>query len=315
MEEFVVLPEEAGVRLDAFCAAHSDLSRSAAVRLIEEGAVTVSGKTANKKTPLLAGDVVCITLPEVKEYELLPESIPLDIVYEDADLLVINKPKGMVVHPAAGNESGTLVNALLYHCGDSLSGIGGVARPGIVHRIDKDTTGLLVVAKNDAAHRALAAQLEDHSLYREYRALVQGGFREDEGTVDLPIGRHPVDRKRMAVIRDGSHGAKRAVTHYKVLSRFGSVSELLLRLETGRTHQIRVHMSAKGHPLLGDTVYGGGGTAFEKKYAALLGGQALHAERISFVHPTSKERVSFSAPLPEAFEELRAILQKNALSD
>jgi len=316
MEEYIVDVTEEGCRLDAFLAAHTDLSRSAAVRLIEDGCATVDGRTqTGKKTPLPSGAVVGVTRPEVQPYEVAAQNIPLDIIYEDADLLVINKPKGMVVHPAAGNEDGTLVNALLDHCGDSLSGIGGVARPGIVHRIDKDTSGLLVVAKTDASHRALAAQLEDHSLYREYRALVQGGFKTDTGTVDAPIGRHPVDRKKMAVIRDGAHTAKEAVTHYTVLARYGSVSELSLRLETGRTHQIRVHMASLGHPLLGDTVYGGGKTPFEKKHAALLSGQALHAERISFIHPSSGERVSFSSPLPKEFEALRAILEKNALSD
>ena len=315
-EEYTVDASKAGIRLDAFLAASTELSRSAAVRLIEDGRVTVDGAVKDgKKTPLAEGAIVCVSYPEVLPYEVSAENIPLDIVYEDELLLVINKPKGMVVHPAAGNESGTLVNALLYHCGASLSGIGGIARPGIVHRIDKDTSGLLVVAKSDFAHRALAAQLEDHSLYREYRALVQGGFQADGGTVDAPIGRHPVDRKKMAVIRDGLHAAKRAVTHYTVLARYGTVTELSLRLETGRTHQIRVHMASLGHPLLGDTVYGGGHTAFEKKHAALLSGQALHAERISFVHPTSGERLSFSSPLPEEFETLRAILEKNALSD
>ena len=316
MEEYIVEEMDAGTRLDAFLAAKTDLSRSAAVRLIEEGCVAVDGVVRdNKKTPLAQGNTVSLSRPEVRAYEVLAEDIPLDIIYEDDALLVINKPKGLVVHPAAGNEEGTLVNALLHHCGDSLSGIGGVARPGIVHRIDKDTSGLLVVAKTDAAHRALAAQLEDHSLYREYRALVSGGFKTDSGTVDAPIGRHPKDRKKMAVIRDGLHAAKRAVTHYTVLARYGSITELSLRLETGRTHQIRVHMAHLGHPLLGDTLYGGGGTAFEKKHAHLLSGQALHAERISFVHPTSGERVFFSTPLPKEFEALREILTKTALSN
>ena len=313
MEELIVAPEEAGMRLDAFVASHTELSRSAAVRLIEGGLVTVSGRTADKKTPLAAGALIAIERPEVVPYEVTAEYVPLDIVYEDEALLVINKPKGLVVHPAAGNEHGTLVHGLLYHCGDSLSGIGGVARPGIVHRIDKDTSGLLVVAKTDEAHRGLSAQLEDHSLYREYRALVQGGFAADTGTVDAPIGRHPVDRKRMAVIKDPQKSAKHAVTHYTVLSRFGRFSELSLRLETGRTHQIRVHMSSIGHPLLGDTVYGGGGTAFEKKHAHLLSGQALHAERLSFVHPVTGERVTFCCPLPASFVALRELLQKEAL--
>ena len=316
MEEYIVAESEAGIRLDAFLAECTDLSRSAAVRLIESGCVRVNGVVEeHKKTPLSAGWAISLTRPEVEPYEVTAEDIPLNIVYEDEALLVINKPKGLVVHPAAGNEHGTLVNALLYHCGDSLSGIGGVARPGIVHRIDKDTSGLLVVAKTDAAHRALAAQLEDHSLYREYRAIVQGGFKADTGTVDAPIGRHPKDRKKMAVILDGMHTAKRAVTHYTVLADYGKFTELSLRLETGRTHQIRVHMAHLGHPLLGDTLYGGGGTAFEKKHANLLSGQALHAERISFVHPESGERVTFSSPLPEEFETLRDLLKKNALSN
>ncbi len=315
MEEYIVVADEVGTRLDAFLAAHSELSRSAAVRLIEMGNVTVNGAKKDKKTLLSEGDTVCVTRPEVEPYEVMAENIPLDIVYEDTALLVINKPKGLVVHPAAGNERGTLVNGLLYHCGDSLSGIGGVARPGIVHRIDKDTSGLLVVAKTDHAHRALSAQLEDHSLYREYRALAQGGFKVDFGTVDAPIGRHPADRKKMAVIRDGIHAAKPAVTHYTVLARYGQATELSLRLETGRTHQIRVHMAHLGHPLLGDTVYGGGKTLFEKKHAALLSGQVLHAEKISFLHPDSGERVSFSSPLPESFEKILTILKKETLSN
>lgn len=315
MEEYIVLEAEAGMRLDAFLALKSDLSRSAAVRMIEKECITVDGVVRDKKFLLSSGNVVSLSLPEVLPYEVKAEPIPLDIVYEDEDLLVVNKPKGLVVHPAAGNESGTLVNALLHYCGDTLSGVGGVARPGIVHRIDKDTTGLLVVAKNDFAHRALALQLEDHSLYREYRALVQGGFSTEGGTVNAPIGRHPVDRKRMAVIRDGSHAAKSAVTHYTVLARYGAITELSLRLETGRTHQIRVHMSHIGHPLLGDTVYGGGRTPFEKKHAALLEGQALHAQKLSFIHPRSGARVEFSTPLPDAFARLLAILKKDALSD
>lgn len=303
--EFTVSEGQSGERLDVFLSAAADASRSAAAKWIEDGAALLNGKRANKKTRVGTGDTVSLTLPEAEPSEALPENIPLDIVYEDEDLLVISKPSGMVVHPAAGNPTGTLVNALLYHCGASLSGIGGVLRPGIVHRIDKDTSGLLVVAKNDSAHRALAAQLEDHSLYREYHALVSGGMKNEEGTVSLPIGRHPVDRKRMAVVRDG----KAAVTHYTVLARYGSISYLKLRLETGRTHQIRVHMSALGHPLLGDTVYGGGNTPFEKKHARLFDGQALHAKRISFVHPRTGERMSFETPLPENFAELLKILE------
>jgi 23S rRNA pseudouridine1911/1915/1917 synthase len=312
--QYTVEEKDIGLRLDTYLASVADVSRSAAARWIADGAVTVSGAPANKKMLLKAGDVIALTLPDIAPMEAVPENIPLDIVYEDEVLLVINKPSGLVVHPAAGNPSGTLVNALLYHCGDTLSGIGGVLRPGIVHRIDKDTSGLLVVAKTDAAHRALAAQLEDHSLYREYHALVNGGMPNDEGTVSLPIGRHPVDRKKMAVIRDGSHTAKQAVTHYTVLARYGSISYLKLRLQTGRTHQIRVHMAALGHPLLGDTVYGGGGTPFEKKHARLLDGQTLHARCLSFVHPISGERVSFSSPLPENFSTLLDILEKQTNS-
>ncbi len=307
--EYTVTENEKGVRLDVFLSQSASLSRSQAARLIEEGAVLVNGKEADKKRLLACGEVVGFMPPEPEPCEALPENIPLDIVYEDGCLLVIDKPKGMVVHPAAGNPSGTLVNALLHHCGESLSGIGGVLRPGIVHRIDKDTSGLLVVAKNDSAHRALASQLEDHSLYREYHALVKGGMKNDEGTVSLPIGRHPTNRKKMAVIRDGLHSAKEAVTHYRTVKRYGAVSYLVLRLETGRTHQIRVHMAALGHALLGDEVYGGAPTPFEKKHARLLCGQALHAKKISFVHPETGERVSFECPLPKEFSALLDILE------
>ncbi len=295
----------AGMRLDAYLAAAVGISRSAAARLAEEGAIFVNGAPAAKKTLLSEGDEIVCDPPAPEEIDALPENIPLDVVYEDGDLLVINKPSGMVVHPAAGNPSGTLVNALLWHCRGELSGIGGKLRPGIVHRIDKLTSGLLVVAKNDETHRALAAQLEGHHIAREYHALVQGGFSTDAGTVDLPIGRHPTDRKRMAIVRDG----RRAVTHWRVAERFGAVSYLILNLETGRTHQIRVHLSSLGHPLLGDTVYGGGGTPFEKKHAAYLDGQCLHAARLSFTHPRSGKPVSFESPLPEEFEALLTILR------
>ena len=311
-EKYIVTEMTAGERLDVFAAAALSISRSAAARLIADGAVLCNGKPCNKNTVVEVGDEIAAEQPEPVPDEALPEDIPLDVVYEDGELLVINKPKGMVVHPAAGNPSHTLVNALLHHCKGQLSGIGGVLRPGIVHRIDKETSGLLVVAKNDDAHRFLSAQLEDHSLYREYRALATGGFKNDTGTVDLPIGRHPVDRKKMAVIKDGSHAAKEAVTHYTVLGRYGSITELSLRLETGRTHQIRVHMAALGHPLLGDTVYGGGKTPFEKKHARLLEGQALHAEKISFIHPKSKERLTFLCSLPDEMQELLRILKREA---
>lgn len=300
---------EAGERLDAAVSRLFSLSRSAAAKEIEGGNVTVNGTPRQKRYEVRAGDTVSYDPPPLKEAEALPENIPLSIVYEDADILVIDKPKGMVVHPAAGNPAGTLVNALLYHCKGELSGIGGVLRPGIVHRIDKDTSGLLVVAKNDEAHRALAAQLEEHRIVREYHALALGGFREERGTVDLPIGRHPTDRKKMAVIRDGSHTARRAVTHYEVAEAFGKITYLRLHLETGRTHQIRVHMSYLGHPLLGDTLYGGGHTPFERAHAALLSGQALHAKRLTLTHPRTGETMCFESPLPSEFERLLKILR------
>ncbi len=309
MIKHIVTEEEAGLRLDACIGIFSDeLSRSAAAKLIESGAVLVCGRAAKKKTVLCEGDIIEIDMPEIRPSEALPEDIPLDVVYEDSDVIVINKPKGMVVHPAAGNYTGTLVNALLFRCRTSLSGIGGVLRPGIVHRIDKDTTGLLVVAKNDSAHRALAEELKHHGIEREYHAIVRGGFTSDRGTVDLPIGRHPVERKKMAVLKD-SENAKRAVTHYEVIESFGGFSYIKLRLETGRTHQIRVHMSHLGHPLMGDTVYGGGSTQFEKRHAALLDGQVLHAGRLEFTHPSSGERMSLECPLPDYFSNLLRILR------
>lgn len=305
---FVVSTECAGERLDSVLARLAALSRSRAALLIEEGAALVNGKPQTKKYTVREGDILTVDEKEPEELCAVAEDIPLDIVYEDGDLAVISKPKGMVVHPAPGSERGTLVNALLFHMKD-LSGINGVLRPGIVHRIDKDTSGLLVVAKNDFAHRHLAEQLESHGVWREYTALVQGGFQVEEGTVDLPIGRHPTDRKKMAVIRDGLHTARRAVTHFRVVERFGAVTRLSLRLETGRTHQIRVHMSHTGHPLLGDTVYGGGGTPFEKKHAHLLRGQALHAGKLGFVHPKTGKEMLFEAPLPPEMEELLRILR------
>ena len=304
-----VTANESGMRLDAFIASGGELSRSAAVKLIEGGEVLVNGEIKNKKYAVCEGDSVEIEIPEAEEYTAEPENIPLSIVFEDDDVIVINKGKGMVVHPAPGNYSGTLVNALLYHCKDSLSGIGGVMRPGIVHRIDKDTSGLLVVAKNDAAHRTLSEALAHHGIVREYHALVSGGFSQDTGTVNLPIGRHPKDRKRMAVHPVGSPTAKEAITHYEVLERYGGISYLKLRLETGRTHQIRVHMSHLGHPLLGDEVYGGGKTAFEKRHAPLLRGQALHAKKLIFDHPRTKERLELECPLPDSFEQLVKILE------
>ena len=306
---YTVTESDTGMRLDAYIAKVSGESRSSAARAIEEGRVTVGGSSESKKYAVKPGDTVELITAEAIPYEAEPENIPLDVVYEDEDIIVINKPSGMVVHPAAGNYTGTLVNALLYHCGESLSGIGGVMRPGIVHRIDKDTSGLLVCAKNDMAHRALSEELEHHGIVREYHALVNGGFREDKGTVTAPIARHPVDRKRMAVVKD-SDRAKQAITHYEVISRFGRISYLKLILETGRTHQIRVHMSYTGHALLGDTVYGGGNTPFEKKHARLLSGQALHAKRLTLTHPRTKERMTFESPLPDEFTLLLSILEK-----
>lgn len=309
---FTVKDCDIGKRLDAYLAYVTGESRNAAVRAIDEGRVEIIGKSAgikpDKKYKLCGGETVIFTEEEVIPYEAAPENISLDVVYEDSDIIVINKPSGMVVHPAAGNLSGTLVNALLYHCRDSLSGIGGVMRPGIVHRIDKDTSGLLVCAKNDFAHRALSEELEHHGIIREYHALVNGGFKEPCGTVNLPIGRHPVDRKKMAVLPEGSASAKHAITHYEVIEHFGQISYLKLILETGRTHQIRVHMSHRGHSLLGDTVYGGGKTLFEKQHKSLLSGQALHAKRLTLTHPKTKERMTFESPLPSDFEKLLKIL-------
>ena len=289
-----------GERLDAALSRLSgELSRSAAQRLAEEGAVLVDGAARKKNYKLRAGETIEFTLPEAEPIEAAAEDIPLDVVYEDDDLIVINKPKGLVVHPAAGHWSGTLVNALIHHCGDSLSGVGGKLRPGIVHRIDKDTSGLIIAAKNDFAHRALAAQLQDHTLARTYRCIAVGSFREDEGTIDLPIGRHPTDRKKMAV---NAPNAKPAVTHWRVLERFRGYSYLECNLETGRTHQIRVHLAAKGHPIVGDTVYG--------KAALGKDSQCLHAVALRFLHPRSGEAVSLSCSVPEDWDVLLEKLRR-----
>ena len=300
--------EDAGKRLDQFAAPASALTRSALTRLIENGDVLVNGKTVAKNYRVKANDLIRIELPEPEPSEAIPQDIPLDIIYEDQDLIVINKPVGMVVHPAAGNPDGTLVNALLYHCKGSLSGVGGVIRPGIVHRIDKDTSGLLVVAKNDDTHLALSEQLKDHSIRRTYYAIAVGNFKEDSGTVDAPIGRHPVDRKRMAVIRNDDIHSRPAVTHWSVLARGEADGQCftLLRceLETGRTHQIRVHMSSIGHPLLGDPIYGGANTKFEAKHKAMIQGQCLHAKELTFLHPTKQEQVHFASTLPEPLERI-----------
>ena len=286
-------------RLDVFVSEVMEITRSSAQILIDDGCVLVNDKSEPKNYRLRLGDVVEINEPEPKELLVEAENIPLDIVYEDEDIVVINKPSGMVVHPANGNESGTLVNALLYHCKDSLSGINGVIRPGIVHRIDKDTSGLLVVAKNDEAHLFLSSLLKDHEIKRVYHAILVGHLKEDKGTVNAPIARHPVDRKKMAVVK----GGKEAITHYTVISEFPSFTYAKMELETGRTHQIRVHMSHIGHPIMGDTVYGGGKTPFEKSNASLLNGQMLHARELYFPHPKTKEVMHFECDLPDNFKE------------
>lgn len=287
-----------GKRLDVYVSDTAGITRSAAQKLIENGLVTVNGLVKAKNYKLSLGDDVDIEFPEPVPDAALPEDIPLDILYEDDDLLIVDKPKGMVVHPAAGNYTGTLVNALLFHCKDGLSGINGVIRPGIVHRIDKDTSGLLMVAKNDASHNSLAQQIKKHKADRIYRAVVVGNPKEDEGTVDKPIGRHPMDRKRMAIVA----GGRTAITHYKVLERYKGFAYCEFRLETGRTHQIRVHAASIGHPLLGDTVYGGGNTQFEKKHPKLFegknSGQALFAKTLGFEHPRTGEYMKFDAEIP-----------------
>lgn len=294
--EFALLvsPEQAGTRIDvAVSELVPDLTRSGAQKLLLEDRVAVNGSSVSKNYKLKAGDRVMVTVPEPTLLDVKPENIPLTIVYEDDDLLVVDKPKGMVVHPAAGNPDGTLVNALMAHCGDSLSGINGVIRPGIVHRIDKDTSGLLIVAKNDFAHLHLAEQIKEHSFTREYRAIVHGNLREDHGTVDAPIGRSPKDRKKMAVTDKNS---RTAVTHYEVLERFPQYNYIKCRLETGRTHQIRVHMAYLGHPVAGDLVYG------PKNTPKQLNGQCLHAGLIGFVHPRTGEYMEFTSELPPYFQ-------------
>lgn len=294
-EELILKAAEdcAGMRIDLFISQNcDDFTRSGAQKLIDEKLVSVNGKAIAKNYKLRNGDEVCVCVPEPKILDITPENIPLDIRYEDEDLLVVNKPKGMVVHPAAGNYNGTLVNALMYHCGDSLSGINGVIRPGIVHRIDKDTSGLLIVAKNDFSHLSLAQQIKEHSFTREYQCVAYGHFKEPEGTVDAPIGRHPVDRKKMAVTEKNS---RNAVTHYFTVKEYKDFTHLRVRLETGRTHQIRVHLSYIGHPLAGDSVYG------PKKCITELQGQCLHAGLIGFVHPRSGEYIEQKSELPDYF--------------
>ena len=293
--------ESKNQRLDAFLASSLDgLTRSQATRLIESGEVAVNGRAVSKSYKLAGGEDIAVTLPEPEPVEAVPQDIPLDVVYEDADVIVVNKPSGMVVHPAPGHPDGTLVNALLYHCAGTLSGIGGALRPGIVHRIDRDTSGLIIAAKNDAAHQYLSAQLADHTLARTYECIVVGELREDRGTVDAPIARHPTDRKRMAVVA----GGREAVTHWEVIARYPGYTHVRCRLETGRTHQIRVHMAYIGHPILGDTVYGA------KKEVPGLTGQCLHAVGLRFLHPRTHEVVELSCPLPEEFTRMLQKIRK-----
>ena len=293
--------ESKNQRLDAFLASSLDgLTRSQATRLIESGEVAVNGRAVSKSYKLAGGEDVAVTLPEPEPVEAVPQDIPLDVVYEDADVIVVNKPSGMVVHPAPGHPDGTLVNALLCHCAGTLSGIGGALRPGIVHRIDRDTSGLIIAAKNDAAHQYLSAQLADHTLARTYECIVAGALREDRGTGDAPLARHPTDRKRMAVVA----GGREAVTHWEVIARYPGYTHVRCRLETGRTHQIRVHMAYIGHPILGDTVYGA------KKEVPGLTGQCLHAVGLRFLHPRTHEVVELSCPLPDEFTRMLQKIRK-----
>ena len=310
LKEITVAAEAAGERIDSFIAAEEGITRSAAAKLAENGRITIGGIAVAKNLKLKGGEVIVIDYPPVESSDAEAEDIELDVVYEDDDIIVINKPSGMVVHPAAGNYTGTLVNALLHHCGDSLSGIGGVVRPGIVHRIDKDTSGLLVVAKNDAAHLSLSGQIKEHDVSRIYYAIVCGNLKNDSGTIDAPIGRSPVDRKKMAIIRDPLKNAKNAITHYEVLERFKGFSFVRCVLETGRTHQIRVHMSSVGHPLLGDEVYGGAGSKFCQINKKLISGQCLHAGELILTHPATEKEMRFKSSLPEEMEKLLDKLRK-----
>ena len=300
MQRLELICDLPNMRVDSFLAERGDMTRSAAAKLCDNGAVTIGGKPCRKKDIVSVGDEVAVELPDPVEAEAKPQDIPISVVYEDDQLLVVNKPKGMVVHPAPGNPDGTLVNALLAHCGDSLSGINGVIRPGIVHRIDKDTSGLLMVAKNDAAHQVLAEQIKEHSFLREYEAVVYGRMRADSGKIDAPIGRHPTKRKQMAV---NGAASRDAVTHYRVIKRYDGFTHVALRLETGRTHQIRVHMAHIGHAVAGDAVYG------PKKVITSLNGQCLHAKKIGFVHPDGRE-LSFDSDLPDYFTNFLKTLRE-----
>ena len=304
MTEYLVVENDGGERIDRYLAENfEDKSRSYLQKLIKDGQVKVNGKPVKANYRLVFDDRVEIYMPEVKEPDIEPENIPLDILYEDKDVLLINKPKQMVVHPAPGHYSGTLVNAIMYHCGNELSGINGVMRPGIVHRIDMDTTGSLVICKNDVAHQSLSEQLKEHSINRIYEAIVHGNIKENEGTVNAPIGRHPTDRKKMSI---HAKNGREAITHYKVLERFGNYTHIQCKLETGRTHQIRVHMSSIGHPLVGDVVYGPAKCPFPN-----LQGQTLHAKTLGFIHPSTNEYLEVNAPLPDYFVTLINRLKQN----
>lgn len=301
METLLLRAEKGGERIDRYLCVHlEDLSRSYIQKLLKEESICVNGKPVKANYKICVGDTISVEIPDPEIPDIRPENIPLEILYEDDDILVVNKPKGMVVHPAPGHYEHTLVNAVLYHCRDSLSSINGVMRPGIVHRIDMDTTGSLLICKNDQAHRILAKQLKEHSITRKYHAVVYGNIKEDKGTVDAPLGRHPVDRKKMST--HAAH-ARRAVTHYRVLERFGTYTYIECELETGRTHQIRVHMSSIGHPILGDTVYGPSKCSFH------LQGQTLHAKTLGINHPSTGNYMEFDAPLPEYFEKLLTTLR------
>lgn len=299
---FQVEKENAGIRIDKYLSDNmEDISRSYLQKLLKEKSITVNEKEIKANYKVQEGDMVSVSVPEPEEPDILPEEIPLDILYEDDSLMVVNKPKNMVVHPSAGHLSGTLVNAVLFHCKGNLSGINGIMRPGIVHRIDKDTTGALLICKTDTCHRILAEQLKVHSITRKYRAVVQGNLKDDEGTIEGPVGRHPADRKKMAI---NYKNGKEAVTHYRVLERFGNATYIECQLETGRTHQIRVHMASIGHPLLGDTTYGSAKNPYH------LQGQALHAMVLGFLHPVTNAYMEFTAPLPEYFLKLLEKLRK-----
>ena len=297
--------QDAGTRIDACLAAHTELSRSRIATLMDEGALTIDGRPERKPSlRVVPGQVLSLHVPEARAAEVVAQNIPLDILYQDSDVVIVNKPCGMVVHPAAGNEDGTLVNALLYHCAGQLSGIGGAIRPGIVHRIDKDTSGLLVVAKNDAAHHALSEQMSVHSIHRVYHAVVYGNLKEDEGYVEAWLGRDPRDRKKMAVLPENAPGAKYAYTGWQTLERYGNFTYIACKLKTGRTHQIRVHMTSTGHPLAGDAVYG------PKNCIKALGGQCLHAKELGFVHPKTGQWMQFDSPLPPYFTDFLTRLRK-----